>query len=132
MIISMKFDRATPHKFRWDFRPSGESTVFSLYIPQWRVPDPCPERILVTLDEQVESIPSERLTQEVAARDSSSRNCAITVLIERKEVHINSVQYEPQGLKTEWEIGEPYIPHSLLPTPIPGRLRLSVDWKNEQ
>jgi hypothetical protein len=56
----------------------------------------------------------------------------INVVIGRCTDHTQTVRYTPVGDDSKnWEIGEPYIPMSILPTPIPDLLRIEVSWMRD-
>jgi hypothetical protein len=134
MQVSMNLnaDRTTDNKCRWDFHPDGDSAVFSLYVPKWRVPEPWPKFILVEFYPSDEFIPPpDQVSGRMVMNDPSVRQRSIAALIERKAEHLHSVQFRPVGPKDEWEIGEPYIPRSLLPTDSPQMFRFRVDWQGQ-
>lgn len=129
-MIKMTLDSAkvTDRKFRWD-APCEKKVVFSLYIPQWRIPEPWPSEIFVTLD-PMDTLPDGTpfLTESMVTHDPATRKQAITALLQKKKDNVHSARYEPLGQRTEWELGEPYIPYSILPENVPNNLRIIVQW----
>jgi hypothetical protein len=140
---------STDGKLRWDEDIDG--TKFSIYIPKWRVPEPTPETIVVKIydaslfnpeerlwpiqkrqlskagltDEQIEEIDEwvpVRLNEEL----HSDRPITAAVKIDR--IHTQTVRYTPIGHPKSWEIGQPYVPMSVLPRDYPKRLIIRVTW----
>lgn len=106
--ISLYASKQTPNKLRW-YVGVEKDEAFKLYIPKSRVPQPPPARIFVTL-EAFTGDPSD-FTQSHCKRDNS-----IKVLIEPVKNHSSSpVRYQQLGDRGDWQIGEPYIPSSLIP-----------------
>jgi len=116
----------TVNKLRWQTM-LGE-TVFRLYIPKWRVPEPWPQHITVT----VEKVPSvavqlSEVTPEMVQSDPAVRPAAIRVIVDRVARHTRTIRYRPRGEPTGWELGEPYIPFELTGDGA-DQLLITVDW----
>ena len=113
MAIS-RLDEAkqTPNKLRWDTKVEG--TLFSLYIPKWRVPEPWPSSIWVkVIPRRREAGDPPNLSRNDVESDPILRQEPIVATVLWNSPHSRTDRYSPLGLEETWEIGEPYIPHSL-------------------
>ena len=74
-------------------------------------------------------------TDECARRlDQARAQPPIDALIFPVGEHTRTIRYAPQGDKKDWEIGEPYIPRSLIPTkgtPLLIHIEWDLDTKGE-
>ena len=52
----------------------------------------------------------------------------IVAIVDEVTEHTKTVRFAPRGKQEEWEIGEPYIPYSLLPDPLPRTVQVEVRW----
>jgi hypothetical protein len=118
--------KETQNKLRWSSHIEKDDAPFHLYIPKWRVPEPWPGRISVGI-EPFSSKPSDFAQSPY---DSENLDNQIEVLVKRIEVHTRTVKYAPFGDEKEWQIGEPYIPFSLIP-PDSDFLIIEVKWDLE-
>jgi hypothetical protein len=111
--------KETEKKIRWDTKIENAVgyTLFELYIPKWRVPDPAPATIKVTLffPSHMPPEPWSALAPEVAGVEPDLRTLPIVSHVKFHSDHGKTIQYEPIGRPDTWEIGSPYIPSSLLP-----------------
>src|SRR5438094_9710999 len=103
-----ELEKETDNKLRWD-ADVGEA-LFELYIPKWTVPTPWPLKILVKID----SVQTGLITNE-ACNKGNDKALSIIAIAEKYKKHTKTVRYIPVGEKQDWQIGEPYIPYSLLP-----------------
>ena len=117
--------KETPNKLRWSTRVEEDNAVFEFYIPKWRVPEPWPGRIFVGI-EPFSSEPS-NFTQSPCDNFDNP----IKVLVKRfSEDPTKTVRYRQLGDKSDWQIGEPYIPKRLIP-PDSHFLIIEVKWDLE-
>jgi len=103
--------KETENKLRWSTFVENDETGFHFYIPKWRVPEPWPGRVFVgiqSFDGDPSTFVSSTFTQEII-EDS------IKVLLKPVKAHGRTVRYAPLGDQAEWQVGEPYIPYSLIP-----------------
>jgi len=118
--------KETDNKVRWDADIDG--TRFSLYIPKWRVPEPWPRVIQVSIHPDADTSPT-RLSRVEAHRDPTLRLQPIVTYLRRFKEHTKTIRYRPEldREKDEWEIGEPYVPIEMT---FGGaeRLTLTVNW----
>jgi len=122
-IALLNPSKETENKLRWSTDVDGAS--FHLYIPQWRVPAPWPARLKVVVDQEAAGSATVARPQEPG---SAELERPIIATLERVRDHTKTVRYRPIGAPDCWELGEPYVPYALLPTPPPARLRLEVHW----
>jgi hypothetical protein len=120
----LKEVKDTENKVRWDAKI--DCANFELYIPKWRVPEPWPSLIHVTI------LPYDReqllvLSKATAYKFPESRKSPIITHLKRFKEHTKTIRYQPEGDITGWEIGEPYIP---IPMTYDGadRLTITVQW----
>ena len=106
-MARLKGSKATDNKIRWEADVDG--TAFKLYIPKWRVPEPWPQVIDVTISPHAQR-PLAKLPPDAARKSPGSRAVPIEAHLERFREHTQTVRYKPAGDPSEWEIGEPYIP----------------------
>ena len=99
--------KTTDHKVRWDTEIEG--TRFSLYIPKWRVPEPWPQRIHVTISPYTQQQLCS-LLPAIALQAPESRDEPIVSHIKKFREQTQTIRYQPEGESSTWEIGEPYIP----------------------
>ncbi len=99
--------KETDNKVRWD--ADIEGTRFSLYIPKWRVPEPWPQKIHVTLSPDNQSGPSP-LSPKEAMENPKSRLRPIIAKLNKFQEHTKTIRYRLDGEASTWELGEPYIP----------------------
>jgi hypothetical protein len=117
--------KETENKLRWSTHISSDDTDFQIYIPKWRVPEPWPGRILVSIDrftgspDDFEDYPTIKSFEE-----------PIEVILKPIMDHTRTVRFAPLGEPKKWPTGEPYIPFSLIP-PDSDFLRLHVEWDLE-
>ena len=120
--------KETDNKLRWD--ASIDSAKFELYIPKWRVPDPWPAVIFVGVSDQFDKYKGYRPVSPTTAKgDPSALKQPILAVLRWVSDHTQTVRYVPGGDPKEWEIGEPYIPYSLLPNESSNPLLIEVKWK---
>ncbi|SRR6266571_3118684 len=121
--------KETDNKLRWD--AFIDDTKFSLYIPKWRVPEPWPEVILVGVSDKLDRykgyVP---VSQAIAEKDPSALKRPILAALSWVSDHTKTVRYAPDGDPKKWEVGEPYIPYSLLPKESSSPLLIEVKWKS--
>ena len=119
--------KETDNKLRWD--ASIDDTKFSLYIPKWRVPDPWPATIFVGVSDQLDRYEGYTpVSQIIAEREPNLLKRPILAVIKWVSDHTQTVRYAPDGAPKEWEIGEPYIPYTLLPKESSNPLLIEVKW----
>jgi len=124
MKHTLQYSKETDGKLRWDKDIDG--TLFELYIPKWRVPEPLPETIYV---EFLDYNPD---TFETDARQYSNKvECGedIKILLFYDREHSVTYRYTPNKnyYSNNWPLGKPYIPKSIIPDK-PERLVIHVKW----
>lgn len=121
--------KATERKAVWIADVDGAQ--FRFYIPQWRIPEPWPSKIFVSVsvaDGPAKVIPEHPRKADFET-DGSARTKPIEAVVARVESHTKTVRYQQFATqKDEWEIGEPYIPISLIPDGANEFLKITVDW----
>lgn len=126
-LTRLEADTATSNKLRWSADVDG--TKFSVYIPKWRVPEPWPRSIKVTVatpPDGVFELPS--LERERASSEPTLRLAPIDTIVCHVSDHSHTVRFRPFDNRDSWEIGEPYVPVALLPTPSANEIRIRVEW----
>lgn len=117
--------KETDNKVRWDADMDG--TRFSLYIPKWRVPEPLPHLVHVTVSPCTRQ-QSPTLSPAAAHTTPESRKKPIVAHLRKFQKHTPTIRYQPEGEASAWEVGEPYIP-----TPMTygetERLTITVQWE---
>jgi hypothetical protein len=117
--------KQTERKVRWDAYVDG--APFSLYIPKWRVPEPWPRIIQVSISPFGDT-PATHLLPAEALDHPLSRRQRIVTHLSLVSWHTKTIRYRPDGDDSQWETGEPYIPIAMT---FEGaeRLTLTVDWQ---
>jgi len=119
----LKPSKETENKLRWSTYVEQDDTAFHLYIPKWRVPEPWPGRIYVG----IEPFDGDPLTFASSANSIDELEKSIKALVQPVMEHTRTFRYAPLGEKRDWQIGEPYIPFSLIP-PDSHILSVQVRW----
>lgn len=109
----MALDKETDNKYRWRAFLAGD-VAFKLYIPKWRCPSVPPRKITVGIMGMAAQV--DELKWDLCAQ------------VVRVEEHTETVRYRPHGDPEDWEIGEPYVPHCVLPEPWPDQITIGVAW----
>src|SRR5579883_3198195 len=91
-------DKLTDRKVRWN--AEYDDAPFELYIPRWRVPDPIPTVIYVTIEPanppaDWSTYPPEHPPSRIASRDP------IVALVDKVREHTKTVRYRPRGLPND-------------------------------
>lgn len=107
------YDKETDNNYRWIAHL--DDAPFELYIPKTVAPHPPPQWIRVWVE--ADSAQVETLSAD------------LTAVVTRVDELTKTVRYKPVGDPETWQIGEPYIPMSILPEPWPDRLNIAVAWK---
>ncbi len=118
-------NKETDNKVRWATDIEGVS--FKLYIPKWRVPDPWPKRINVSIGKHG-ARKATKLLKEIAEGHPESREQPIVANLQKFRKQTQTIRYRPDGDESEWEMGEPYIPAAMTMGES-DRLTLEVRWK---
>ena len=129
MFEILAYKKGTENKLRWD--ADVEGTPFELYIPKWRIPDPAPGKVLIRIFFSKDKIRSNRqFTPSEIKRNPELKNQPIYAEVTRIREHTKTIRFDPIGDNSDWEIGSPYIPKSLLPADENiKKLCLVVEWK---
>lgn len=111
-MLLLESTKETERKLRWG-KEIGD-TIFSLYIPKWRVPKPWPDKIYVDIN-PVESPKSmgHRYTRAKIESNKELKKKPIVSVIHSVKEHTKTLRYQPLGDQKDWEVGEPYIPYEL-------------------
>ena len=127
-MARLEESKETPNKVRWDADVDG--TAFELYIPKWRVPEPWPRLIDVTISPYTQQ-PLGKLSQDTARENPRSRAVSIATHLKKFREHTQTVRYQPEGDPLDWEIGEPYL---LTPMTFDSaeRLTITVKWQRSR
>ena len=98
---------------------------FEFYIPKGRVPKPWPGHIFVG----IEAFSGDPSGFAQSPCDLDNLDNPIKVLVKRieDEYHAKTILYRQLGDNRYWQIGEPYIPKSLIPRG-PDSLIIEVKW----
>ena len=125
--IKAKWDKETDRKYRW--LVMVEDAPFELYIPQWRVPEPVPEEILIKIYFPSDNLQGKRFLsrEEVESSPNLKRNKIYTD-IRFVEAKTKTFKYEPDREQINWEIGNPYIPKSIFKEKEFKNLSMVVEW----
>jgi len=141
--------KSTEQKLRWDEDVDG--TKFEIYIPKWRVPEPTPPLTSIKIYDASSFDPQQQLTPSQKIRLSGEgftetqiseldtwlpvrwnaephSDRPIIACVEIDRIHTQTVRYTPTGDPERQEIGQPYVPISILPFDYPRRLILRVTW----
>lgn len=129
MGIFLSYEKETDLKYRWRKYIEADDESFKLYILQWRVPEPVPEHIEVSISSNKKEFPATRKF-DVSEIESNPnlRNKSIFAEVKFVSDHTKTIRYDPVGEQETWEIGSPYIPLSLLPDKEAKTLYLLVNW----
>jgi hypothetical protein len=119
VLSYMEPSKVTDNKLRWQTDVDG--VPFKLYVPKWRVPTPWPRQILVRISSCDGPVDRTRGRQDDLLRP-------IVTVVHRTSDHTGTVRFTPAGDPRDWELGEPYIPYSLLPEPTVKELVVEVEW----
>ena len=126
--IICTYYKDTDGMYRWDYM--AEHTKLEIYIHKWRVPDPYPSRISVEIfnrDGYSQSI--YRLDRREANANPQLCYNPITAEVAFLENRTLTAKYDPVLGKGKREIGNPYIPYTLLSDPPPIRLVIVINWE---
>lgn len=124
-VALMDPSKTTDNELRW--QADVEGVNFKLYIPKWRVPRPWPIRILVRVIEMPSvTAQFQDFAPTVDSFDSLER--PIRAIVEKIQEHTQTMRFAPTGDPKDWEIGEPYIPYSLLTYSSVQTVRIEVVW----
>lgn len=127
MLEILAYNKQTENKFRWHCDVDG--TPFEFYIPKWRVPEPCPDKISIKIYLPHErTISYKKYGKYQYENNLSLRNNMIVATVKKVSEHTKTIRFDPSGYNSEWEIGSPYIPYTLLPYPNVDELLITVDW----
>lgn len=107
--MPLRSSKETDRKLRWGKQIDG--VEFFLYIPKWRVPEPWPLTIRVSIEECKTEKKIPRFTKDEIRKFPVLKTSPIICLVESFSQHTKTTRYRPLGV--DWEIGEPYIPYSL-------------------
>jgi len=121
--MALDASKETEGKLRWATYVPADDTKFELYIPKWRVPTPWPGTIFVRVALAPTSTPVSSRSQ--GGEQSRLEPIRVTVTPDRR--HTRTFRYTPVGNPQEWEIGQPYIPYSLIPRGS-ANLIIEVEW----
>lgn len=126
----LAYKKETENKIRWEVKVDG--TLFELYIPKWRIPDPAPESILIRIflaNDNIET--KDQYTPDEIKQDPKLRNQSIYSELKRISEHTKTIRFDPIGdpNPNNLEIGSPYIPKSILPSEHIEKLYIVVEWK---
>jgi hypothetical protein len=69
-----------------------------------------------------------KYTPEQIKNDTNLRQRSIYAEIGNPEDHTMTIRFDPIGDSIIWEIGNPYIPKSLLPQTVPNKILIKVEW----
>ncbi len=126
--IFCTYYKDTSGMHRWDVKIEG--VTLEIYIYKWRVPDPYPSRISVEIFNRAE------FSQSIYPLDRKEVNAnpqlcykPITAEVDFLENHTRTAKYDPVLGKGKREIGNPYIPYTLLSDPLPTRLVIVINWE---
>jgi len=109
-MVLLEETKETENKVRWD--ADIEDTKFSLYIPKWRVPEPWPQTIHVTITPYDQSKVSS-ISRLEAKNSPRLRYKPIIAHLKKYREHTQTIRYQPEGDPKGREIGEPYIPYHM-------------------
>lgn len=113
----------TENKLRWTGFVKG--TPFHFYIPKKCVPEPWPVQIIV-------QITTVEPGNAIIFHQRRNPLKPITAYVKFDRLHTQTARYSPEGDFDEWEIGQPYIPltviDSISPGKNPDRLRIEIFW----
>ncbi len=124
----LTYCKETDNKCRWD--ALVDDTLFELYIPKWRIPDPVPGKVLIRIFTNKKNVPfSKTYTPDDASENPDVRKEPIFAEVEFTEEHKKTFRYDPTGDNKKREIGSPYIPKSVLEFEKIEKLYLNVEWK---
>jgi len=124
------FRKETENKYRWDYMEGN--APLKIYIPKWRVPALCPQRIFVKIFEPDDyhcPIITLHSKKEVKV-NPRLRLVPITAEVTYKEDMTLTARYDPilEGNDAR-EVGSPYIPKTLLDDPPQPRLIIVINWE---
>jgi hypothetical protein len=127
--IFCDYYKDTANWYRWDAKI--DDTLLEIYLPKWRVPDPYPLRISMEIYEPSEyRRPIVPLDQEEALANPRLRRAPIVaeVTFTNKD-RSPKVEYGPVLNDNVREIGDLFIPKTLLAGLTPKRLVIVIDWE---
>ena len=122
------YSKSTEGMHRWDAM-IGHAPL-EIYIPRWRVPDPYPSHISVEIFEWAEYLQSINYLyqEELLANPELSHNSIVTRVTFNKDCSLTA-KYKTDLNNDVREIGDPFIPKTLLSTLPPKRLVIVINWE---
>jgi len=128
MYEILAYKKETENKLRWD--ADVEGTPFELYIPKWRIPDPPPGKVLIRIFLTKDRIQmTKKFTQSEIRQNPQFKKEPIYAEVSRFREHTKTIRFDPIGNNSNWEIGSPYIPRSILSDENIKKLYLVVEWE---
>jgi hypothetical protein len=118
-------DKETPNKLRWVASPPHQD--FKIYVPKWRVPEPWPRRVTVSID-AVDIRRGTPLSKRDSRQQPSLRWHPVQVVMVIDEYHERSIRYAQEGDEDSWEVSHTYIPYALTEGQSE-KIVLTVSWR---
>lgn len=125
-MIKLEYSKETDGKYIWKERI--KNVTFSFYIPQWRVPKPTPKSIYIEISEAKENDTVKKILEKDIEEFPELAKETIYSIVKRTSDHTQTIRYTPTSESKEAEIGEPYIPISLLKDYTSDFLLIKVKW----
>lgn len=129
MTFDLNYHKETENKHRWLIRTAD--LEFSVYVPKWRVPEPTPAYIRVTIVSN-HDLPEKvaHLTFEDVNRNPERAKEPILVQLTPVEELTKTIRFDPVGDPDFWEIGSPYISKDVFEDGPPDPMWLSIRWES--
>lgn len=122
-MVSLEPSKMTQNMLRWSTYVEKDDARFELYIPKWRVPGQWPGLIRV----RIEAYQGDPAEFEESPYHRDRLEDPIRVLVRRVSKLSSTMKYAPVGDSETWQIGKPYIPHSLV-VEDSNLLAIEVEW----
>ena len=128
--IFCDYYKDTTNWYRWDAKVDEDDTLLEIYLPKWRVPDPYPLRISMEIHEPSEyRRPIVPLNREEALANPRLRRAPITAEVTFTKDRSPKAEYGPVLDDDVREIGDLFIPKTLLAGLTPKRLVIVINWE---
>jgi hypothetical protein len=109
----------------WEYKQ--DKTISKLYIPKWRVPEPTPTIVNLSVGTHNE-FEENKITERDILRNPQKKNLPIIVLAEKKSDHQYTVRFDINNYNKQ--INSLYIPYSFLEANLDiEKVTIKIEWE---